>query len=247
MKWIYALIIVPALILSACSQSADIYFYSDESWKVSSRITFDRVDLQVIKLLDEQLKELNLPVSTDQIAGGLSESGLEMLRSQYASVGIDLRVSGVGSSRALTARGKTLDQFNRLLPGVMTVTQESEDRYRLQAEFTEGMILTSAVYHLNINLHAGKIYSSDAVRQSGGSAQWINPPRIDATFAPITEFPWGILLGVCAAGLLAAVPFAALYGKQKCPNCGRRVSKKAEYCPNCGEPMEGTSSGGNYF
>jgi hypothetical protein len=95
-------------------------------------------------------------------------------------------------------------------------------------------------YHLDITLHAGKIYSSNAVRQRGGIAQWTNPSTIDVVFAPSSKFPWVILLALCGVGILGAIPFFILAGKKKCPSCGRRMSKKAEYCPNCGE-------GGGYF
>ncbi|MBL0344126.1 MAG: zinc-ribbon domain-containing protein [Anaerolineales bacterium] len=47
--------------------------------------------------------------------------------------------------------------------------------------------------------------------------------------------------------MLGAIPFFALANKKKCPNCGKRVSRKSEYCTNCGEMMSGNSVGGNYL
>jgi len=246
----YILILLASFILSACSQSADIYFYSDGSWKVSSRVVLDRTEQAIFNLIDEQLTQFDipLPVSTVDLAGGLSDRGLEALRAQYASMGIDLRVSGFGSSRSLTATGKTLDQFNQLLPGVVTLSKDAEDRYRLQAEFGEEMIAAAMFYKLEIRLHAGKIYSADvAARERGSTASWSNPPRIDITFSPASPFSFGWILAICGAGLFAVIPFAFITNKRKCSNCGKRVSKHADYCPHCSEPMGGTSSGGNYF
>lgn len=217
-----------------------MYFYADESWKVSSRVVLDKTEQAIFNLLDEQLQqfEIPLPISTTELAGGLSDKGLEALRAQYASVGIELTFSGFGNSRSLTAKGKTLDQFNHLLPGGMTVSKEAEDRYRLQAEFGDEMIAAAMFYKLEIRLHAGKIYAADvAARQRGSTVGWSNPPRIDVTFAPASSFPWWALIS-CLIPLLIIPPAIALSGKKKCPHCGKRTSKKAEYCPHCNESME---------
>jgi hypothetical protein len=190
---------------------------------------------------------MDLPIQTDELVGGLTEGGLVTLRSQYANAGIDFRWSGFGNARSFAARGRTFEQFEKLVPGAITMTKDAEDRCHLQADFTEAMLAASMFYHLDISLHAGKIYSSNAVRQRGGTAQWTSPSTIDVVFAPTSSFPWGVLLVVCSVSLLGIVPFFAFVGKKKCSSCGKRVSKKSEYCTNCGVMMGGGSVRGNYF
>lgn len=246
MKLKHILILLAAFLLSACSQTVDIYFYSDESWKVSSKVVLDKLELQAMDLADQYLQDAELPFSTQQLADGLSDGGLEALRAQYANAGIDFRWSGAGTVRSFSARGQTLSQFNNLLPGVVTITKEAEDQYRLSAEFTEGMIIASPLYHLDITLHAGKIHSSNAFRQRGGSAQWTNPASIRAVFSPASTFPWVILLVICL-GVSALVPILMFAGKKKCPQCGKWISKKNEYCTHFGEVIDGSSSSGDYF
>ncbi len=243
----YMFVIVSGLILSACTQTVDMYFYSDESWKVSSRVVLDKLELQVMNWADDQIGDMDLPIQTDELVGGLTEGGLETLRSQYANVGIDFRWSGFGNTHSFIARGQTFEQFEKLIPGAIAVTKDAEDRYHLQADFTEAMLAASMFYHLDITLHADKIYSSNAVRQRGGTAQWTNPSTIDVVFSPTSSFPWGVLLAVCGVGLLGIIPFFVFAGKKKCPSCGKRVSKKSEYCTNCGVMMGGGSVGRNYF
>lgn len=243
MKLRYVITLLSALILSACSQTVDVYIYSDESWKVSSRLVMDKLELQGMEWADKQLADMDLPIETDELTAGLTEGGLEILRSQYASVGIDFRWSGFGNTRSFTARGQTLEQFENLVPGTITMTKDAEGHYHLQADFTDSMLAASMFYHLDITLHAGEIYSSNAVRQRGGSAQWSNPSTMDVVFAPSSSFPWGIFLPVCGVGLLGAVPFFVFANKKKCPSCGKKVSRKSEYCPHCGEIMGGGSGG----
>lgn len=246
MKLKYMFVIVFGLVLSACSQTVDVYFYSDESWKVSSRLVLDKLELQAMSWADNQLAGMDFPIETDELTAGLTEGGLETLRSQYASMGIDFRWGGFGNTRSFTARGQTLEQFENLVPGAITMTKDAEDRYHLQADFTEAMLAASMFYHLDITLHAGEIYSSNAVRQRGGSAQWSNPSTIDVVFAPSSLFPWGGLLPVCGVGLLGAVPFFVFANKKKCPSCGKRVFRKSGYCAHCGGMM-GDGSSGNFF
>lgn len=233
------LILASAFILSACTQTADIYFYADESWQVSSKVTMSEFEQTLLDTFDQQLADLNLPIQSSEFKNALTEGGLDVLTSQYAAAGIDFSWRKFGSTYSYTAKGQTLAQFEKLVPGVFTITKEAEDRYHLKADFTEAMPLAAAVYKLELTLHATEIYSSNAQRLRSGTAQWTNPSTIDAVFAPSSKFPWGVLLTLCGASVLGAIPFFALAGKKKCPSCGKRISKKSEICPKCGDTLIG--------
>jgi hypothetical protein len=64
-------VIVSGLILSACTQTVDMYFYSNGSWKVSSRVVLDKLELQAINWADDQIGDMDLPIQTDELVGGL--------------------------------------------------------------------------------------------------------------------------------------------------------------------------------
>ncbi len=226
------LMILSVFIISACSQTADIYVYSDETWKVSSKVIVD--DTGFFDSIGQQLNDTDLPDEIKALVGGSSESSFEALRSYYANQGIDFRWSKLGESYSLTARGRTLDQFENLVPGVLSLVREEGDRYHLQAEFSDAMMLSSIIYHLDITLHTREIYSSNAYQQRGGTARWSNPSKIDVVFSPSSLFSPGIFLAVCGAGLLITIPFFVLANKRKCPHCGRKISKRSTYCMNCG-------------
>lgn len=233
-KWtlVSILMIVSGIILSACSQTADVYVYADETWKVSSKVTVD--DTGLFDSLDQQFNDTGLPEEIKALVGGGSESSFEGLRSYYANQGIDFRWSKLGKSYSLTVKGRTLDQFESLVPGVVSLKREEGDRYHLQVEFSDAMMLASFFYHLDITLHAGEIYSSNAYQQHGGTARWSNPSKIDVVFSPSSPFSPGIFLAVCGAGLLITIPFFVLANKRKCPHCGSKISKRSTYCMNCG-------------
>jgi hypothetical protein len=234
MKFTHLLMIVSALILSACTQTADLYFYPDESWKVTSKMTVDEFEKYLGNSVDEIFQEMELPLELKELAGGLSEGGFETLRSYYANQGIDFRWSSIGNTYSFTTKGRTLEQFDNLVPDVLTITKEEEDHYHLKADFTDAMLIASIFYHLDITLHAGEIYSSNAYRQRGGTAEWRNPSTIDVVFSPSSPIPWGVLLAVCAGGLLITIPFFIFSNKKNCPSCGMRVSRKSDHCENCG-------------
>jgi hypothetical protein len=129
-------IVLLAILLTACSQKADIYFYPNESWRVSTSLRIDSVILQLTShLVEQEISEylpFDLPdemLDEDTYLG----MGLNTLVAQYERQGINARWSHSGGTYRLTAKGQTHAQFAQLIPGAITLTpvEGEENQYHL--------------------------------------------------------------------------------------------------------------------
>lgn len=257
----FAIMIIAGLILSGCSQTADLYFYADESWRYDTRIQYDAglIDLfsQGISMAIGSEFGITLPAPGSSSAMDAMGILFNAVKTELRKQGIDFNWRRSGDTFLITARGDSLQKFNQFSSGMAGITALGDGQYRLEMDVVtleelepslgEYRELTDALFAYSFTLHAGRIFSSDADEQTGSRAIWHNPGQITAVFTPAALFPWGIAIPVCGVGSLGAIPFFALAGRKKCPGCGKWGSKKREYCPHCGEAMRSSMLDENYF
>ncbi|MDP1614597.1 MAG: hypothetical protein Q8L68_02260 [Methylococcales bacterium] len=182
-----------ASFLVACDQKVDLYFHPDETWQVKSDLTFSELEKQAIQLADDEFVEfisnlVGLEFSPSvSISDDVFSSLLDLLSSHYGSLGIDFQWMGGIDRYTFTIKGKSLDQFEQLLPGAISVEKVDEDKYHLNINLTEVNTFAALVYHQEITLHSNNITSHNAPREEKGSATWRNPKEIDAVFEPISQ------------------------------------------------------------
>ncbi len=230
-----------AILMAACSQKADIYFYPNESWRVSTSLKIDpeilQIASQVIAHGISQYLSFDLPdkILDEDIYIGM---GLNTLVSQYESRGIDARWSHSGRTYFLSAKGQTHSQFKQLIPGAITLipVDGEENQYHLYIYIGDWTVTAVALFKQTITLHAGKIISSNAAEAHGGTAIWRNPTEIDVIFTPAnSSIPPTCFWATGGLALMAAIVVLVLSQRgQRCPMCGARASRKVEICPKCG-------------
>jgi hypothetical protein len=182
--------------LAACDQTFDLYFYPDETWQVKSVLTFSPVERKIVESLEDEfvdwvLDSLSIEarprtsISKDAF-GGL----LDLLASHYGNLGIDFRWKALFGRYTFTIKGQTLEQFEQLVPGAISLEELDNGQYHLNIALTDMNTFATLVYKQKIVLHAGKIISHNAPRSGIGSVIWQNPKEVDAVFEPQSSPSW---------------------------------------------------------
>ncbi len=232
--------IIFGMFLTSCNQSVDLYFYPDDSWQAKSNLTFSQIEKQTIELLDDgfanlvsEALETELPINLS-VSNDAFSAVFDALIVYYADQGIDFSWRGGSGNFSFIATGQTLEQFERLLPGSISLKKVEEGRLHLNINLTEINSYAAIVYHQEITLHAGEIVSHNAPGSMGvSSVTWQNPREIDAVFSPITPSSWKIILWICGILLLALIPIVFYANRPRCPSCRKTVPKNVESCPYC--------------
>lgn len=214
------LVIVP--LLTACSQTVDIYFNPDDSWKVKSRLVFSPGEMLVFReVIQEFLEELTdgaIPSTLLQV-DDWSDPALDLLQAYYANEGIDFRWRNTINGYTMEAEGNTFEQFEKLLPGSITVERLDDERFRIHAEFGDLNVFAAMVFKQTIILHNVEILESNAPRQNAYTAVWSNPRDIDVVFQYSDFSPSVVAALICGILLIIlAIIYIGYRSKQRNDN-----------------------------
>lgn len=248
----HILILMSALFLSTCSQTVDLYFYANESWRFNTQIQYDEglIDLFGQATSIAIGSEFGFPMVIPKASSAMDVMGVffNLAKTELRKQGINFAWRKAKDTFIINIWGDTLQKFNRLLSGKTEITALGEGKYHLQMDaitldkldpsLEEYSELSDALFAYTFTLHAGHIYNSNADEQTETKAIWYNPSQIDVTFAPSLPFNSGVLMAVCGIGLLVTIMFFMNANKKKCPSCGKWVPRKIEYCADCGAPMD---------
>ncbi len=239
-----------ALILTACREETDFYFYTNQNWKLESALTVDKAVLDLLMGAGGMAigSNLGIPVPDTilQSENWISLS-LDWIVSEYRNQGLDANWRQRSNTYTLSVKGGRFSDMPGVAMGLITLEKVSgtDDQYHLQmqalnldmGEMEQGiMALPGLGYDRIVTLHAAKIIQSNADEVSGGKAVWHNPGLVDVVFEPANPFPLPILfIFLCLGGISIPISLAVKgLGGSKCPACGRRVRKGQEICPHCG-------------
>ncbi len=254
-RWL-PLILALTVLLSACTQTLDMTFKHNESWRLESEFQYDE---ELLNLFGDMAgwaigEGLGVPVPSVNVSDaiGLLEYTFELAKQQFAAQGIQFNWHRAQGRITFDFRGDSFVQFNQLAPGAFSIEEVGDGQYHLTMGFlTLGDIapslgdletLTGGLFSNTVTLHVGKIISSNANLVRGGTATWYNPTQVDVVFTPVSSILPACLWGLGALVLIAGIVFiASRAGGRRCPMCGARVGKKAEICPNCGSSLYSSS------
>ncbi|MBM4424669.1 MAG: zinc ribbon domain-containing protein [Chloroflexi bacterium] len=221
-------LVVGGVLLSACTTGAlsidtRLTLQEGEYWKASIEIVYAREQMEFM--------------------GGEIERGLEMSVSQWKARGISAsysrrELSSGDAQFRLSASGKGFAQLNAALFDNTALIQYDAATEPPQITFQYAPIgsFFSLALSRSFTLTGGQILSSNGAA-SGDTVTWVNPVDVmQATLTPAPRFnALPILLG--GGVLLAAaggVAIARGAGKARCPLCGAKIPRRADYCPMCG-------------
>lgn len=235
------------LFLAACREETDLYFYTDQSWKVQSALTVDRA------IVDMMLGTGGMAVGSElgvSVPASMLESdnwiGLsyDWIVAEFRNQGLDAEWTQRSNTYLLTVKGERFTHLPALSEGLILLepVPGMGNRYHLQmepidiGEMDQQLAMFGLVYERGLTLHAGRIIDSNATEVRGGRAIWRNPGLVDIIFEPASPFPAPVVLTLlCGVSLIGTIALAGRkLGGKPCPSCGKRVHKGSETCPNCG-------------
>ena len=218
-----------SLWLAGCATTSktNITFYSDEYWQVITDLTYEAQTVQSIgsmidTALEQRVNELKAQGMSASFSGTKTDGGGMKYRLTLSGQGFALLNSAVFSSKAQIQLDKT------------TNPQQITFSYAPPTGFGSSLALFNTY-----SLSGSKIVSSNG-SISGGTVTWINPTvTMQATLTPAARLDWlPLLLIVGGVGVLGIVIFFVIdrVRGSKCPDCGAKIPRGAEYCPECGVP-----------
>ncbi|MBK6647473.1 MAG: zinc ribbon domain-containing protein [Anaerolineales bacterium] len=237
-----------SLIMTGCREETDLYFYTDQSWKVETALTVDEAIMDLAMGVGGAAvgSEFGVP-----IPGSLLESenwiglSLDYIVAEYKNQGLEAKWRKSTNTYTLTVEGERYSNMPGASLGAIILEPLSgtEDQYHFRMETPDmgdlnDLALPGLRYDRVITLHAGRIIQSNAYEVNGGTAIWRNPSgEVDAVFVPASPFPAGLVFTIlCLGSMIGAISlgFNKFSGSVKCPNCGKRVRNGLEFCSHCG-------------
>lgn len=248
-NYLVIIILLFSIVLTACSQDIDMFIYSDETWQVESRLELEPSAMNIVtRIIDKDFIESVLPIEIETLEDvtsvtGLVEFLLDELMSSYREKGIDggwnkKNARGTKVAYELKLEGQSLSQFEKLLPeDMITLSSQGEDQYHLHMPLGKVNTFSQLAYKQTITLHAGNIISSNDSKQKGKTATWQNPSEVEVVFQPKSQISslWWWLGGAFFIVLLVVIIRSKSGSKRRCPTCGAKVPRKAEFCTECGD------------
>lgn len=236
-----------SLFLAGCREETDLYFYTNQKWKVESALTVDQAILDLFIGVGGMVvgSELGVPIPDSMLESenwiGLS---LDWIVTEYQNQGLDARWRKNSNTYTLTVKGEQFAVLSGVSTGLITLVPVlgTDGQYHLQMETLDLGDMDSELstfglgYERVITLHAGRIVQSNADEVRGGTAIWHNPSLAEAVFEPSNPFPLQILFTfLCFGSIIETITLASRrFSGNSCPTCGRRVRKGQEICSNCG-------------
>lgn len=244
-----------ALILTGCREETDIYFYTNQTWKLESALTVDKALVDLFMGVGGMAIGSELGVS---IPSNLLQSdnwinlSYDWIVNQYRAQGLDARWRQSSNTYIIIVKGADYGQVPGVSTGMIILepVAGTDDQYHLQmqalniadmgelGEMNDQLSMLGFGYERAVTLHAGKIILSNADEVRGGMAIWRNPGLVDVTFEPARPFSTPILFTfLCMGSVIGTITLAVKakgFGGVQCPNCGKRARKGQEICPDCG-------------
>jgi len=146
----------------------DIYFHSDESWQVKSRLNFSAQEMMMFRgVIQDFLVKITQETVPSQFLQIDDWPGpaFDLLKAHYANKGIEFQWQKLFNGYSMEAKGRNLEQFESLIPDAIVVEKLADDQYHLNINLSEINIFISMVYKQTITLHGAEIVDSNAPKQ----------------------------------------------------------------------------------
>ncbi|MBI5823894.1 MAG: hypothetical protein HZB18_07705 [Chloroflexi bacterium] len=237
-----------SLILTGCREETDLYFYTDQSWKLETALTVDEAIMDLAMGVGGAVvgSELGVPIPDSLLESenwiGLS---LDYIVAEYRNQGLVAKWRRSSNTYKLTVEGEGYSNMPGVSLGAILLepVAGTEDQYHFRMETSDmgdlnNFALPGLRYDRVITLRVGRIIQSNADEVNGSTAVWRNKDVVDAVFVPASPFPAGLIFTLlCVGSMIGAISlgFNKFSGGVKCQNCGKRAHKGQEICSNCGE------------
>lgn len=222
-----------AVLLAGCeavalSAEVSVKLQRDERWSVRAEIVYAQVQYQMVGSLIDQ--GLNQELARIRGLGARANTRKQTLRS--GDVRYTITASGQGYPSINAAFFDGQPAFS-VVPG--------SDPPQVKFSYVPLGTFFGAALNRSFSLNGGQVLSSNGMQASKGTVSWVNPTNVmQATLTPSSALSLTTLiagLGVLAAvGLLVAVVRKA--GRKRCPYCGARLPRSAQYCGVCGNSLQ---------
>jgi hypothetical protein len=216
------LLLVAALLLTACSAEIELTLYPEQEWMVTSTFTFDPRLMPEISVGGDIFAGIGLEVGLDTgaFSEAMLESSLNQLVAQYRSQGIEAswrkrQVRGGEIAYIVTAEGQGWDGLQAAVfqDIGLSLTQVGDEIYFTLPASADEMGL-GFLLQQTFRLRGGRIISSNAQQVKGGTAIWYNPTTtLEAVLTPAARFDLShpvVIAGLVVIGL-GAVGTAAFF------------------------------------
>ncbi len=216
--------------LTACGAAAlsietKATLYTDEYWDAETNITYAAQQIALTgSAIDQGFASAISQWQALGITANLSKTTLDTGNLKY-----HLTLSGQGFSKLNTA----------LFDNTAQITYDSSTTpSQISFKWAPVGTLFGLALSRTFTLKGSKVLSSNGI-VSGESVTWINPTQtLQATLTPAPRLNLPLILGIVGGtALLGGAIFfiARQLSGSKCPNCGAKIPRGAEFCPECGE------------
>ena len=249
------LILIMSILMSACSQTTDLYVYANDSWKIDSQIQYDEglIDLVGRAISAVIGSELGILIPIPRASSAMDMMGIifNVLKTEFRKQHIEFTWQKTGDTFALEFQADTTRKLDQMTRDFASLLKLEDGSYHLQMEILDFSDLDPSlegyeeilmsVFDYTFTLHASQIIESNADQETRNKAIWYNPNFIDVVFKPISPFPWNVLGSVCGGIFILSLSIYLIQVNRKrpCPTCGARISRRHDFCDECGMGIQG--------
>jgi len=220
-------LLVAGCTTGALSVTARVTLYAQQNWSARVEVVYAQLE--------------------HQYAGAQIEQMLSMAVSQMRAQGIRANYQKHTQRNGnvqyiITASGQGYQLLNSNLLDGQAVIQVDESYNPPQIIFSYAPFgsFFGAALSRTFSLSGGKILASNGIQTSRNTVTWSNPvSTMQATLTPASRLSLGPqLLGLAGVSALVLVVLVVRRaGKRRCPACGARLPRQAEFCTNCGASL----------
>ncbi len=226
------LVCILSVFLSSCTSGAlsidgNVRLQGGERWNARFEVIFAQAQYQFMGAeLEQAMSQLKAQVQAQGVRVSMKKRTLG-----NGNVGYTINASGKGYQALNTAFFDGQPAF------ILDSTSDPP-----QVNFTYVPIGTffGAALSRSFTLTGGKILSSNGYQESGSTVRWTNPMNVmQATLTTgLALDPTWLLGGLGVAVILGLIVLVARKaGKKRCPYCGARIPRQAEFCTSCGQGL----------
>lgn len=212
-KWFLSLLVI-GIVLTGCEQKISVNFPSDQNWTIKTVADFER---DFVKGIGETAGDIFGSEFNIDIPGSIFDPkvilppAMRLLEMGFKEMGMEFDWDYANDKLAYKISGSSFSQLEGTSPPeFFSIESVGNNKYKMIVDYTyfgeEYAMISALAYDTELTISAGRIYSSNADKQTRTKAVWNNPTKIELTFspgAPINAVP--LLIGAGGIGLLAII------------------------------------------
>jgi hypothetical protein len=201
-------------LLTGCEQKIAVSFPSDQNWSIKTIADFEH---EFVRGIGETAGDIFGSEFNIDIPGSIFDPkvilppAMRLLEMGFNEMGMEFEWDYANDKLVYKISGSSFSQLEGTSPPeYFSIEPVGNNKYKMIVDYTylgeDYTMITGLVYDTELSISAGRIYSSNADKQTRTKAIWHNPTKIEITFSPGGAFNAGpLLIGAGGIALLVIV------------------------------------------